>query len=390
MNQGKFVFSQVVAFIPARVFDSCVSRYHGNKWVKHFTCWNQLLCMMFGQLSGRDSLRDLLICLGAHASKSYHLGFGKGFTRTTVARANEVRDWRIFQEFAIRVIAIAREQCMATSEIAKDITGNIYAFDSTTIDLCLSVFTWATFRRAKGGIKLHTLFDARTSLPTFVHVTAASVHDVRALDALTFEPGAYYLLDRAYVDFERLFDIDSRKAFFVTRAKSNLQAARLSSVPIDRSTGLISDQTVRLTGPKTSILYSTPIRKIRYRDREHERTFVFLTNNFELSAEKIALLYKYRWSVELFFKWIKQHLRINAFWGKSENAVKTQVYIAIATYALVAIMKQNLRLTRPLYEILQIIGVSLLDRTDLKELLAPEKVTSTISKTQLLLDFQRN
>ena len=390
MNQGKFVFSQFVTFIPSRVFDRCASRYHGNKWIKHFSCWNQLLCMLFGQLSGRDSLRDLLTCLGAHTSKFYHLGFGSGFSRTTVSRANEKRDWRIFHDFAMEMIALARQRCVRRSDILKDIEGTVYAFDATTIDLCLSVFTWATFRRAKGGIKLHTLFDVRTTMPAFVYVTPASVNDVRGIDAITAEPGAYYLLDRAYIDFERLYRIDSAKAFFVTRAKSNTQVRRMSSADVDRRTGVISDQTVRFTGPKTSLRYPVPIRKVRFRDREQERTFVFLTNNFTLPPETIALLYKHRWSIELFFKWIKQHLQIDAFWGKSENAVKTQVYIAIAAYAIVAIMKDEMKLTRSMYEILQIIGVSLLDKTPLRELLAPEKTHDDLSKTQLALDFLRN
>lgn len=390
MNQGKYVFSQVVSSIPNRLFDRCVDHYNGNKWVKHFSCWNQLLCMMFGQLSGRESLRDLLTCLGAHTSKYYHLGFGKNISRTNLARANEHRDWRIFQEFAMLLIADARQRCAPTSEFSKDITGNVYAFDSTTIDLCLSVFWWATFRKNKAAIKLHTLYDVRTLLPTFVHVTAASVHDVRALDELVYEAGAYYLLDRAYIDFERLYTINECKAYFVTRAKRNLQAKRVSSAPSNRAIGVISDQVIRFTGHKSAQRYPAPIRKIRFRDHEEQRTFVFLTNNFDLPAEQIALLYKYRWSVELFFKWIKQHLKINAFWGTSENAVKTQVYIAVATYVLVALMKDNLKLTRPTYEILQIIGLSMLDRTPLSELLKPDKHSSTFVKTQLTLDFQRN
>lgn len=384
------MFSQFTEFIPDRVFDVCVRRYEGNKWIKHFSCWHQLLCMMFGQLSGRESLRDVFTCLDAHKSKFYHLGLGNGFSRTTVARANEVRDWRIFHDFAMRVIAMARERCVPETDVLKDVPGTIYAFDATTIDLCLSVFTWATFRTTKGGIKLHTLFDVRTTVPAFVHVTPASVHDVRALDALVIEPGAYYLLDRAYIDFARLYRLDQDKAFFVTRAKSNVRATWISSARVDRSTGIISDQTVRLNGVKTRQRYPASLRKVRYRDNELNRTFVFLTNNFTLPATTIAMLYKHRWSVELFFKWIKQHLRLNAFWGTTENAVKTQVYIAIATYAIVAIMKTDLKLSRSMYEILQIIGVSLLDKSPLKDLLTSDRLTNTLEKNQLVLDFQRN
>ena len=387
MNQGKYVFSQVTAFLPSRVFDGCVSKYGGNKWVKHFSCWNQLLCMMFGQLSGRESLRDLLTVLGAHTAKYFHLGFGDNVSRTNLARANESRDWHIFETFAMALIADARKCCAQESEFSLDIDGNVYAFDSTTIDLCLNVFLWATFRRAKGAVKLHTLYDVRTSIPSFVLVTPASVHDVRALDNLTYEAGAYYLLDRAYIDFERLYTIHEHKAFFVTRAKTNMRFRRLSSATPNRDVGVISDQVIRFHGKKSKQRYPGIMRRIRFRDSVQNRTFVFLTNNFNIQAEQVALLYKYRWSIELFFKWIKQHLKIETFWGTTENAVKTQVYIAVATYTLIAIMKHKLKLTRSTYEILQIIGASLLDKTPLAELLAPETNTDKIPETQFSLQF---
>jgi hypothetical protein len=369
MNQGKYVFTQVTSFLPIRVFDRFVSEYDGNKWTKHFTCWNQMMCMMFGQLSGRDSLRDLLVTISAHPTKYYHLGLGKNVSRSNLANANEQRDYHIYEAFAYEMIALARKSIITESDFALAIKGNVYAFDSTTIDLCLNVFWWATFRKNKGGIKLHTLYDVKTSIPTFIHITKASVHDVNALDELTYEVGGYYVMDRGYVDFERLHTIHQHKAFFVTRAKNNFQFNRIYSATVDKSIGIMCDQTILLSGFYSSKSYPDKLRRIKFYDAEQQRTLVFITNNFILAAIDIALLYKYRWKVELFFKWIKQHLKIKSFWGTSENAVKTQVYIAIITYTLVAIIKSKLKINRSTYEILQILSVSLFDKTQLNQLL---------------------
>ena len=369
MNQGKFVFSQVVEFLPARLFDKYVSQYEGNKKVRSFTCWNQLLCMMFGQLSNRDSLRDLLVCLEAHCSKSYHLGFGKNISRSNLSRANENRDYRIYEQFAYEMIGIARKCCLDDSDFRLGIKGNVYAFDATVIDLCLNIFWWATFRKTKGAVKLHTLYDLKTSIPSFVHISSGDVHDVNGLDELTYEAGAYYVLDRGYVDFARLFIIHQRHAFFVTRAKKNTKLTRMYSSKVNKKAGVRSDQVVKLSGFYPKQYYPEKIRRIKFYDKEQQRSFVFLTNNFALKAKNIAALYKYRWKVELFFKWIKQHLKIKSFWGTSQNAVKTQVYIAIITYTLVAIIKSELSPNRSTYEILQILGVSLLDKTTLNQLL---------------------
>ncbi len=368
MNQGKFVFSQIVTFIPARIFDRCVNTFQGDKWTKHFTCWNQLLCMMFGQLSNRDSLRDLLVCLNAHQPKHYHLGFGKSISRSNLAEANEKRDCKIFEMFAYEMIAEAQKVAIPDSDFNLSIKGNVYAFDSTTIDLCLNVFWWATFRRAKAAVKMHTLLDVKTSIPVFVHITPASIHDVRGLDELVYEIGGYYIMDRGYIDFERLSNIDHHDAFFVIRAKNNLQFTRISSNKADKSIGVICDQQITLKGFYSSQLYEKNLRRVKFHDADQNRTFVFLSNNLELPAIEIAMLYKYRWKIELFFKWIKQHLKIKSFWGTSENAVKTQIYIAIITYTLVVIIKGKLKLKQSNYEILQIMSVSLLDKAHLPSL----------------------
>ena len=369
MNNGKYVFAQIASFLPTRIFDKCVSKYEGNKWVKHFSCWNQLMCMMFGQLSGRESLRDLLITVSAHSNKYYHLGFGKNVSRTNLAIANEQRDCCIYESFAYEMITIARGCIIDETDFTLLITGNVYAFDSTTIDLCLNVFWWANFRKAKGAIKIHTLYDVKTSIPAFVHITEGNVHDVNALDVLTYEADGFYIMDKAYIDFKRLFNINQSKAFYVTRAKENFNFKRISSLKSDKTNGVICDQTVKLKGIKSSTYYPVVLRRIKYFDKEQRRIFVFLTNNFSQSAVDIAMLYKYRWKVELFFKWIKQHLKIKSFWGTSMNAVKTQVYIAIITYTLVAVIKSKLKIKRSTYEILQIMSASLFDKTHLNKLL---------------------
>lgn len=365
MNQGKYVFAQIVEFLPQRIFDRFVTKYDGNKYVKHFTCWNQLLCMVFGQLTNRDSLRDLIVAINAHSGKSYHLGFGKNVTLSNLAKANLKRNSKIFEEFAYHLIAIARKD-RANDDF--QIKGQVYAFDSTTIDLCLSVFWWAKFRKFKGGIKLHTLLDINTQIPAFVHITPASVNDMNALDALFYETDAYYILDRGYVDYTRLYKITQHSATFVVRAKSNLKFNRMYSRKHDKSTGVKSDQIGKLSGFYVSKQYPEKLRRIKFYDQETDRTFVFLTNNFELTAEQVAFLYKNRWQVELFFKWIKQHLKIKAFWGTSENAVRIQVYSAIIAYCIVAIVGTKLKIVRSTYEILQVLGISLMDKTPVREL----------------------
>lgn len=365
MNKGKYVFSQLTEFLPRRIFDRTVAKHNGNKYVRHFTCWNQLLCMVFGQLTTRDSLRDLITVIEAHSPKSYHLGFGKSVTRSNLAKANEKRSSKIFEEFAYCLIDIARRKRSNDDFVVK---GKVYAFDSSTIDLCLSVFWWAKFRKAKGGIKLHTLFDITTQIPAFIHITAATVNDMNAMDVIPYEAGAYYVFDRGYVDYQRLYKITRLQAYFVVRAKSNLKFRRMYSKKTDKSTGVLCDQLGKLTGFYVSKDYPDKLRRVKFHDQETGRTFVFLTNNNELSALDIALLYKNRWQVELFFKWIKQHLKIKSFWGTSENAVRIQIYTAIISYCLVAIVGHDLKIQRSTYEILQVLGISLLDKTPVKEL----------------------
>jgi hypothetical protein len=370
MNIGKYIFSQIILHLPARVFDRCVEHYDGNKYVKHFTCWSQLLCMMFGQLSGRDSLRDLLVSISPHKAKFYHLGFGKNVSKTNLALANEKRDYRIFEEFAYIMIKKARSCSMPDADFKLDITGSVYAFDSTLIDLCLSVFWWAEFRTTKAAVKIHTLIDVRTSIPCFVHVTDGATHDVHGLDVLKYETGGFYVLDRGYVDFERLFKINRCGAYFVTRAKDNLNFVRITSRKVNKKKGVLCDQTINLKGFYSSEKYPHHLRRIRFIDKETEKRFVFITNNFDLAPEDVALLYKYRWKIELFFKWIKQHLKVKSFWGTTENAVRIQIYSAIITYTLIVVIKSKLKLCQSNYEILQILSISLLDKEPLKDLLS--------------------
>lgn len=365
MNNGKYIFSQLIEFLPQRVFDGFVTKYSGNKHIRHFTCWNQLLCMIFGQLTNRDSLRDLIVAIDAHSRKTYHLGFGKSVTRSTLAKANENRSSKIFEEYAYHLIAVARRK-RANDNF--EIKGKIYAFDSSTIDLCLSVFWWAKFRKAKGGIKLHTLYDITTQIPAFIHITEAKVNDVNAMDLIPYESESYYIFDRGYVDFTRLHKITNHSAYFVIRAKSNLKFNRMYSNKVDKTTGVQCDQIGKLSGFYVSKQYPDKLRRVKFYDEETKRTFIFLTNNFELSALHIALLYKNRWQVELFFKWIKQHLKIKCFWGTSENAVRIQIYTAVIAYCLVAIVGYDLKIDRSTYEILQVLGISLLDKTPVNEL----------------------
>jgi hypothetical protein len=365
MNKGKYVYSQIVEFLPQWMFDNIVGKYQGNKYVKHFTCWNQLLAMIFGQLTNRDSLRDLIVAIDAHNKKSYHLGFGKSVTRSNLSKANENRDCRIFEEFACYLIEVARQK---RSNNDFEIKGKVYAFDSTTIDLCLSVFWWAKFRKYKGGIKVHTLLDITTQIPAFVHITAATVNDVKAMDVIPYEVGAYYIFDRGYVDYARLYKITELDSYFVVRSKKNLQFNVETYLPVNEKSGILSDQIGVLKGFYASKDYPQKLRKVAFYDKEMNRTFIYLSNNFELSAEQIAMLYKNRWQIELFFKWIKQHLKIKSFWGTTENAVKIQIYSAIIAYCLVAIVGHDLQINRSTYEILQILGISLLDKTPVNEL----------------------
>jgi Domain of unknown function (DUF4372)/Transposase DDE domain len=369
---GHFVFSQLMEFVPRRDFHVCIQRYRGQRRPRGFSCRDQFLCLAFAQLTFRESLRDIETCLRAFEPKLYHAGFRGKVSRSTLADANRAHDWRIFHDLAQVLIARART-LYANEPLAVDLEQTVYALDATTIDLCLSLFPWAKFRRRKGAVKLHTLLDLRGNIPCFIHVSHGKMHDVMVLDLLPIEPGAFYVMDRGYVDFARLHRFTQRAAFFVTRGKRRLDATRRTRRDVDKSTGLRSDQTIVLAGPKSSRLYPEPLRRIAFYDAERRRRLVFLTNNFTLPALTIARLYQSRWQVELFFKWIKQHLRIKAFYGTTDNAVKTQIWIAISVYVLVAIVKQELRLDRSLSDILQILSVTLFEKTPLFQALAPEK-----------------
>jgi hypothetical protein len=368
MNQGKLVFAQVMQHLPLTTFRRCVARYRGEHKVKTFSCLDQYLCMAFAQLTYRESLRDIEACLRAQASKCYHMGLRGNVARNTLANANAVRDWRIYCDFAQSLIGIARG-LYADEPLGVELKQTVYALDSTTIDLCLSVFPWAPFRSTKAAVKLHTLLDLRGPIPSFVFISDGKLHDVNILDQLEPEPGAFYVMDRGYIDFERLARFHHAGSFFVTRAKSNFKAARRYSRPVDRTTGLICDQTVVLTVYYSRKGFEAPLRRIRYRDPDSGKRLVFLTNNFALPALTITKLYRLRWRVELFFKWIKQHLRIKSFYGTSENAVKSQLWIAISVYVLVAIVRKRLKLSASLYEILQILSLTMFERTPLDHLL---------------------
>jgi len=367
MHQGHYVFAQLMQHLPLTTFRRCVARYNGEYRIQQFSCLDQYLCLAFAQLTWRESLRDIEACLRAQSSKLYHLGFRSAIARNTLANANAVRDWRIYADFAQHLIGIAR-RLYANDLLALDLDETVYALDSTTIDLCLSVFPWAPFRSTKAAVKLHTLLDLRGSIPSFIFISDGKMHDVNILDQLVPEAGAFYVMDRGYLDFERLAHLDDAGSFFVTRAKSNLKARRRYSRPVDRSTGLICDQTVLLTGFYSRQGFDRPLRRIKFNDPQTGKRLVFLTNNFALYALTIAKLYKYRWQVELFFKWIKQHLRIKAFFGTSENAVKSQIWIAVSVYVLVAIVKKRLALPATLYEILQILSLTLFEKTPVDSL----------------------
>jgi len=370
MHSGQYVFYQLVSFLSRYEFQKCVAEYHGDHYVKSFSCWQQLLCLMFGQLTFRESISSISLCLNAHPKKLYHLGFTSPIRRSTLAYANEQRDWRIYQSFGLYLIRKARKLYQDDTTFLAELEGTFYALDATTIDLCLSVFEWAHFREQKGAVRLHTLLDLRGNIPSFIHITDGLTHDVNVLDELSLERNACYIMDRGYIGYERLYKIHQAGAFFVIRAKQNLRFARLYSHSVDKSTGLRCDQTICFTWYKAVKDYPENLRRIKYYDQATDTAYVFLTNNFDWDARLIADLYQQRWQIELFFKWIKGHLKVKVFWGQSENAVKAQIWVAVCTYVLVAIVKKKLDLDRSMYEILQILSIAPFDKTSINTLLS--------------------
>jgi hypothetical protein len=368
MFTGKLVFSQVLDFLPLSTFRQCVERYQGDHKIKSFTCQDQFRAMAFAQLTYRESLRDIEACLRAQGQKLYHIGIRSQISRNTLSNANKVRDWRIYADLAHSLIPVARKLYL-NDEFGVELDQTVYALDATTVDLCLSVFPWARFRKAKGAIRLHTLLDLRGNIPTFIHISDGKKHEVNVLDELIAEAGAFYVMDRGYLDFRRLHRLNSASAFFVIRAKKNMACKRLYSHPVDREAGMICDQTILLTGPLSSEHYPDKLRRIKMRDAESGKVLIFLTNNFTLPATTISQLYRSRWQIELFFKWIKQNLRIKTFYGTSKNAVKTQIWIAVTVYLMIAILKKRLKIDASLYTILQILSVTAFERTPLKQLL---------------------
>lgn len=368
MNQGKYIFSQIIGLISHKQFQSIVNRHFGDYKVRDFSCWKQFLSMAFGQLTHRESISDTVLCLKANANKMYHLGIGEVVAVSTITRANENRTFQIYEDLAMLLITEAKQLYVHDDDLEVSLKGNVFAIDATTIDLCLSAFCWATFRSTKGGIKLHTQLDLKTAIPEFILFSTASVHDVNVLDFIHFEPNSYYIMDRGYVDYKRLYKINTSGAFFVTRAKDNMNYRRLYSYPKDITGGVLYDQSIMLNNYYASKHYPIKIRRIKFKDAQTGKILIFLTNNFDLKATQIAQLYKHRWKIELFFKWIKQHLKIKSFWGQSENAVKTQVWIAISVYVLVAIAKKQFMLKQSLYEILQILSISIFERMPINQL----------------------
>ena len=386
MNQGKLVFAQLTQHLPLTTFRRCVAKYSGEHKVKSFSCLDQYLCMAFAQLTFRESLRDIEACLEAHATKAYHLGLRGNFTRSNLADANERCDWRLHCEFAQALIRIARRR-YATEPLGLELNNTVYALDSTTIDLCLTLFPWAPFRSTKAAIKLHTLLDLRGNIPSFIHISDGTWHDVNVLDLLIPEAGAFYVMDRGYLDFARLYGLHHSGGFFVTRARSNMNFQRVHSTPIDRSTGLICDQRIVLNNSYAAQDYPGQLRRVRYKDPETDKSLAFLTNHFGIPALSVCALYKSRWQVELFFKWIKQHLRIKRFFGTSENAVKSQVWIAVATYVLVAIVRKRLRLDLSLHTMLQVLSVTPFEKIPLIQLFSDTEETLNMTRedNQLIL-----
>ena len=368
MNKGKYVFSQLMDLISYKQFQTIVNRHFGDYKVKDFSCWKQLLCMAFGQITHRESLSDTMICLNANANKLYHLGIGKLVSKSTLSKANENRSSLIYEDLAMLLIMEAKLLYKEENELEVTLTNNVFAIDATTIDLCLSTFYWANFRTTKGGIKLHTQIDLKTSIPEFILFSNAAVHDVNALDKIHFECNSFYVMDKGYIDYERLYRIDCCGAYFVTRAKANMSCRRLYSNQKDTEAGVIYDQIILLNNHYASKEYPNKMRRIKYKDLATRKVLIFLTNNFELKATDIAQLYKHRWKIELFFKWIKQHLKVKSFWGQSENAVRTQVWIAISIYVLVAIAKKKFGLKQSLYEIIQILSISIFEKMPINRL----------------------
>jgi hypothetical protein len=368
MNQGKYVFSQLVSFVSHNDFNVCVSRYKGDFKTKDFSCWKQFLCMSFGQLTHRESLSDTITCLAANKEKLYHLGIGRSISKSTLSKANENRDWRIYADFAMMLIAQAKILYINDSFLEVSLKQNVFAIDATVIDLCLSIFPWATFRKTKAAIKIHTQLNLKNNIPELVIITAASVHELNILDLINFEPGSFYVFDRGYIDYPRLYKLHCTGAYFIIRARGRMRFLRQSSNPVNKSSGIRVDQSVKIKNFYPHKNYPENLRRIIFVDETQEKKFEFLTNNFDLPAIEIAQLYKHRWMIELFFKWIKQHLKIKSFWGYSQNAVKSQIWIAVSVYVLVAIVKKRLGLKHSLYEILQILSINIFDKMPINQL----------------------
>ena len=368
MNQGTYLFSQLISIISPTSFKTCVKRYNGDYKTKHFNCWRQYLCMVFGQLTPRERLSDTILCLKANTNKLYHIGIGEAIAKSTLSTANEKRDWRIFADFAWILITEAKQLYAGEKDLELSIDNPVFAIDASTIDMCLSLFQWANFRSTKAGIKLHVQLDLRSAIPEFIQITPASIHEVNILDTISYQIDSFYILDRGYVDFKRLYRIHYSKAFFVIRAKDNLHFKCVRSNKKNKSMGILADQLITVQGFYASQDYPEKIRRIKFFDKENNRVLVFLTNNIELDATEIAKLYKHRWKIELFFKWIKQNLKIKTFWGTSENAVRVQIWIAISVYIIVAIAKKKFNLKHSLYEILQVISISVFDKVPIREL----------------------
>lgn len=368
MNQGAYLFSQLISIVSPTSFKTCVRRYNGDYKTKHFNCWRQYLCMVFGQLTHRESLSDTILCLKANANKLYHLGIGEAIAKSTLSTANEKRDWRIFADFTWILINEAKQLYAGDKDLELSIDNPVFAIDASTIDMCLSLFQWANFRSTKAGIKLHVQLDLRSAIPEFIHITPAAIHEVNILDTISYQIDSFYILDRGYIDFKRLYRIHYSKAFFVVRAKDNLNFKCVKSNNKDKTLGILADQLISIQGFYSSQDYPEKMRRIKFYDEDQKRVLVFLTNNLELEASEIAKLYKHRWKIELFFKWIKQNLKIKTFWGTSENAVRVQIWIAISVYIIVAIAKKKFNLKQSLYEILQVISISVFDKVSIREL----------------------
>lgn len=368
MNQGKYVFSQIIGLLSYKKFQTIVNRHSGDYKIRDFNCWKQFLCMSFGQLTHRESISDTMLCLRANSAKMYHIGIGEVVAVSTITRANENRSFKIYEELAMMLIGEAKKLYANEKDLEIPTNSNVFAIDATTIDLCLSTYYWATFRSTKAGIKLHTQIDLKTAIPEFILFSNASVHDVNALDLIKFESNSFYVMDRGYVDYKRLYRIHTSKSYFVTRSKDNMNYRRVSSFPKNKDEGVIYDQSILLNGFYAGQDYPVKMRRIKYLDMESGKVFIFLTNNFELAASDIAKLYRYRWLIELFFKWIKQHLKVKSFWGQSENAVKTQIWVAICVYTLVAIAKKKFLLNQSLYEILQVLSISIFEKVPINQL----------------------